>query len=31
MALALPLGIYYASIKREQRLNLLRNQNEEAE
>ncbi|MDP6741532.1 MAG: hypothetical protein QF807_01375 [Candidatus Thalassarchaeaceae archaeon] len=31
MALALPLGIYYASIKREQRLNRLRNEFDESE
>ncbi|HJL60158.1 MAG TPA: hypothetical protein QF621_07385, partial [Candidatus Thalassarchaeaceae archaeon] len=31
MALALPLGIYYASIMREKRLNRLRNENDESE
>ena len=31
MVLALPLGIYYASIKREQRINLTRDDNTESE
>ncbi|MBO57637.1 MAG: hypothetical protein CMA77_01405 [Euryarchaeota archaeon] len=31
MVLALPLGIYYASIKRERRIELLRNENDESE
>ena len=31
MVLALPLGIYYASIKREQRINLIRGDDSESE